>query len=67
MMSPHGTIRNLNTILFASRDNLIELSYVHSHGLLQKDVLSTLGSTYSPLDMEASWERNVKSINLWIF
>ncbi|KAL9816855.1 hypothetical protein AtNW77_Chr4g0282611 [Arabidopsis thaliana] len=67
IMNPHSTIHNLNTISFTSSNNLIKLSYIHSNRLLQKDMFPFLSCFNSPLNVETSGERNVESIDLWIF
>jgi len=66
VVHPHGTVHELHSIGFASRDDLIKLSNIKSNWLLKEHMLLLAGGEHGPAHVQAGGERQVDDVDLGV-
>lgn len=66
VMHPHGVIHELHPIGFTRLHDIIELSHVKRHRLLQKQVLLLPGGEHGPPVVEGGGERHVHGVHVGV-
>lgn len=66
VVHPHGTVHELHSIDLARFENLVKLSYIKSHRLLEEHVLLLLGGEHGPAQVKTGRKWDIDGVDFGI-